>query len=180
MNQKLKLFICAIIFLTLLLPGCKQTPEQILVLVNETLAAIPTQTAYPTYTAINTYTPYPTYTFIPTYTPKIKIVTLTFTITPKYTPTITETPTVTPTKTSTPNPLTKDKGPGYYLVGVEIASGVWRSLGTADDCYWSINSKTGDIINNHFGMAGGTMYIPASAFEVRLEAECGMWTYLSP
>jgi len=164
--------------LCLLLVACQPTPEQLLKPLNETLAAIPTQTAYPTYTMINTYTPYPTYTIVPTYTPRIKIVTSTSTSTPLFTPTITETPTITPTKTNTPDPLTKDKAPGYYLVGTEIASGVWRSLGSADACYWSVNSKTGDIISNHFGMAGGTMYIPSSAFEVRLEAECGMWTYI--
>jgi hypothetical protein len=167
-----------ILALTLLLVACQPTPEQLIGPLNETLAAIPTQTAYPTYTPINTFTPYPTYTIVPTYTPKIKIVTPTFTSTPLFTPTITETPTITPSKTNTPDPLTKDKGPGYYLVGTEIAPGVWRSLGTANGCYWSTNSKTGDIISNHFGMAGGTMYIPGSAFEVRLEAECGTWTYL--
>jgi hypothetical protein len=171
MNKYIK-FCLTYIFLSMIISACQPTPEQLMEPLNETLAAIPTQTAYPTYTPINTFTPYPTYTIVPTYTPWIKIVTPTHTSTPLYTPTI------TPTKTNTPNPLTKDKAPGYYLVGTEIAPGVWRSLGSADDCYWSVNSKTGDIISNHFGMAGGTMYIPASAFEVRLEAECGMWTYI--
>ena len=179
MNKYIK-FCLVYIYLSIIITACQPTPEQLIGPINETLAAIPTQTAYPTYTPINTFTPYPTYTIVPTYTPRIKIVTPTYTSTPLYTPTITETPTITPTKTNTPNPLTKDKAPGYYLVGTEIAPGVWRSLGSTDDCYWSVNSKTGDIISNHFGMAGGTMYIPVSAFEVRLEAECGMWTYIGP
>jgi hypothetical protein len=71
------------------------------------------------------------------------------------------------------------RGDGFYLVNLEIAPGLWRSQGTQDDCYWEIDTRTGDIINNHFGMAGGTMYIPESAFQVRLE-DCGTWVYLGP
>ena len=70
-----------------------------------------------------------------------------------------------------------DKYDGFYLVNVDIAPGIWQSLGTQDDCYWEISTKTGDIIDNHFGMAGGTMYIAASAYQVMME-DCGTWTYL--
>jgi hypothetical protein len=81
--------------------------------------------------------------------------------------------------TPTPNPLQRDKSDGFYLVGVEIAPGVWRSQGNSDNCYWSINTRTGDIIKNYFGMAGGTMYIPSTAFQVTLQ-DCGNWVYLGP
>jgi len=81
--------------------------------------------------------------------------------------------------TPTPNPLSSDKSDGFFLVGVEIAPGVWRSQGNADNCYWSITTRTDNIINNYFGMAGGTMYIPATAFQVRLQ-DCGRWVYLGP
>jgi len=113
------------------------------------------------------------------------LVTPTYTHTPLYTATITNTPTMTltPTNTVPPtttlDPLKKDKGAGFYLVGVDIAPGVWRSNGTADDCYWSVTKKNGDIIDNHFGMAGGTIYISPTAFQVELLEECGTWTWLS-
>jgi hypothetical protein len=106
------------------------------------------------------------------------IVTPTSTPTPLYTPTITNTPTVTPTITSTPNKLTMDKKPGIYLVNVDIAPGVWRSQGVGDNCYWGISNKTGKTTKNHFGKAGGTMYVSASDYQVSMEDECGMWVYL--
>ena len=134
-------------------------------------------TEVPTNTPYSTYTAYPTLTPNPTYTPNIVIVTATFTSTPKYTATITLTPTNTATPTNTQDPTKTDKKDGFYLVGSEIAPGVWRSNGTQDDCYWEISTSTGDIIDNHFGMAGGTMYVPSSGFQVWVE-DCGMWTYI--
>ena len=130
---------------------------------------VPTNTPYPTYTAYPTLTPNPTYTPV--------IITATYTSTPKYTPTITLTPTNTATPTNTQDVTKKNKTDGFYLVGSEIAPGVWRSSGSQDDCYWEITTSTGDIINNHFGMAGGTMYVPSSGFQVMLE-DCGTWTYI--
>jgi len=132
---------------------------------------VPSNTPYSTFTAFPTFTPYPTYT------PKIVIVTATFTSTPKHTPTITMTPTNTSTPTNTPDVTKMEKPDGFYLVNTEIAPGVWRSNGDQDNCYWEITTSTGNIINNHFGMAGGTMYIQSSAFQVMLE-DCGKWTYL--
>ncbi len=161
-----------------ILAACTPKPEQIAPYLQQTLAAWPTQTAYPTLTPNPTFTLYPTFTPIQTYTPvntqtpKVIVVTATGTATPEYTPTITETP--TPTK----DPLMMDKRPGIYVVGTDIAPGLWRSLSTGDDCYWEITTRTGDIIDNHFGKAGGTMYIQPNAFQVMLEDECGNWTYL--
>lgn len=106
-------------------------------------------------------------------------VTVTPTNTPQYTPTITSIPTETPIPTSTPNPLTESRGSGFYLVGIDIAPGTWRSEAGYDGCYWSINTEKDDIINNHFGMSGGTAYISASAFIVEF-SDCGIWTYLGP
>lgn len=81
--------------------------------------------------------------------------------------------------TPTPDPLHSRKNDGFFLVGVDIAPGIWRSNGTGNDCYWEITTKTGDTISNHYGMSGGTMYIPTTAFQVRLE-RCGDWIFLSP
>lgn len=142
-----------------------------------------TQSAW---TPIPTQTAYPTYTFVPAVI-VTKIVTITFTPTPLYTPTITPTPpppTVTPdiAQTSTAEAfakLTADKEDGIYLVNVDIAPGIWRSTGTGGSCYWQTSTKTGDIIDNHFGMSGGTTYISASAFSVTFQ-DCGIFTYLGP
>ncbi len=91
-------------------------------------------------------------------------------------------PTGTSGPTSTPAPTqdrTKaDKSAGFYLVGQDIAPGVWRNDGSSDGCYWAITSKTGDILSNHFGMGGGTMFVDPGGFQVELSAECGTWTYI--
>jgi hypothetical protein len=111
-----------------------------------------------------------------TFTPIIPP-TATKTPTPAFTPTITATPTITPTLTPTLDPLKKARGSGMYLVNVDIAPGVWRSDGKNDSCYWKVSSTTGDIIQNYYGMAGGTIYIPESGFQVELN-DCGTWTFL--
>lgn len=100
-----------------------------------------------------------------------------FTPTITLTPTITSTPTITPTMTPTPDPRKEARGNGMYLVNVDIAPGVWRSDGNNDDCYWKVSTSTGDIIDNFYGMAGGTIYISQSAFQVELD-DCGTWTFL--
>jgi hypothetical protein len=181
MNKK----IIFLILLTVLTSGCsildRQLEPTILSRVEGTISAfteVPTNTPYATLTSYPTNTALPTLTPLPTYTPKIIIVTATATRTPQYTSTITNTPTETSTITPTLDITQTDKGPGFYLVGEEISPGVWRSTGESDSCYWAITSKTGNIINNHFGMAGGTMYIPASGFQVELNQECGTWTYM--
>lgn len=142
-----------------------------------------------------TLTPLPTYTAAPTIAVEVTRivvveVTQTYTPTPLYTPTITNTPTETPPPTDTPNvamtatekamaALRSPKGDGFYLVNVDIAPGVWRSGGDGDHCYWSVTRANGDIIDNDFGMAGGTAYIPPTAFQVEFE-NCGRWTFISP
>lgn len=112
-------------------------------------------------------------------TPKIIFheITPTFTPTPKFTPTITLTPTITSSPTKTPDPLKAPKKDGFYLVGVDIAPGVWRSDGSGDSCYWEVSASDGDILANHFGMSGGTAYIAPNAFQVRFE-DCGTWTFI--
>jgi hypothetical protein len=155
--------------------ACQPSQDLIDQAVSSTIGAIPTYTAYPSQTSQLTYTPYPTYTDVPPIS-----VTATYTSTPRFTPTITLTPTTTLIPTSTPDPLTRDKSPGLFLVGVDIAPGVWRSQGGGEDCYWERTTKTGDIIDNYFGMAGGTIYVSPSDFQVRLEKACGVWVHMGP
>lgn len=167
------------ITILMLISGCSPSDSVIQTAIAKTPSATPypTFTNYPTNTPYSTYTPFPTYTIVATYTAVFKVVTATFTSTPKFTPTETLTPTITNTPVPTKDPMTKDKKDGFYLVGVDIAPGVWRSTGSGDSCYWAITTKTDNIINNHFGMAGGTMYVMPSGYQVELD-DCGTWTYL--
>lgn len=175
---KMKNLICLLI-LFFLLVSCTPKPEQIAPYLFQTQTAWPTQTPYATYTPQNTYTPFPTYTPINTYTPIIKVVTGTSSPTPVYTPTSSQTPTITFTPSPTTDPLKAPHGDGFYLINIDIAPGIWRSNGTGDSCYWEVSTKTGDIISNHFGMSGGTAYLPATGFQIRFE-DCGTWEFLSP
>jgi hypothetical protein len=161
--------------IAVLLTGCGMTAAD----VESTIAALPSEA---------TATPEPTQT------PWIIVVTATGTSTSEYTPTPSQTPTITFTPSITPNVeqtsaarqqatetarLTSPKGDGFYLVGIDIAMGTWRSTAGYEGCYWSLNDKQGDINDNHFGDSGGTVHIRASDYEVQFD-DCGQWTYLGP
>lgn len=120
------------------------------------------------------YTPTPTITetVLPTNT-------LRPTATKGDTPTPKFTPTETSTKKPTTSPMETAKSDGFYLIGEDIAPGVWRSHGDGERCYWKVTTKTGDTIDNHYGQAGGTAYIPPNGFQVQFQ-DCGSWTFLSP
>ena len=141
-----------------------------------TYTPYPRNTAYPTYTALPSLTPWPTYTLYPTYT---DVPTSTLIPSPSEVMPGSETPEAIFTPTSAiAEKLVTQKRPGVYLVNEDIAPGIWRSLGSGDGCYWEITTKTGDLINNYYGLAGGTMYIKPDAFQVKMKPECGDWMYL--
>ena len=129
-----------------------------------------------------------------------RLVTPTSTNTPVNSPTPTNTPTVTPTPSNTPTPkptstptatpnlaqtatveaigrLAAPKGDGFFTVGVEIAVGKWHSTGKGDGCYWARLDANQNLLANHFGIAGGTVTIRPSDFEVELNG-CGTWEYV--
>jgi hypothetical protein len=135
-----------------------------------------------------------------------RVVTVTPTRTPRHsptpsnTPTITPTPTdtatatITPTATSTPKPtptpnvaqtataealgvLVSPKSSGFYLVGVDIHPGKWHSTGTGDGCYWARTDSNQNLLDNHFGLAGGTVNVRPTDFEVEFDG-CGKWEYV--
>lgn len=97
------------------------------------------------------------------------------------TPELSATPSNTPAPTDTPaptvDPLFDAKISGFYLVNVDIAPGVWKSNGSGDSCYWSVTTANGDILANHFGMAGGTAYVSPEAFQVQFQ-DCGTWVFI--
>jgi len=120
-----------------------------------------------------------------------RVTTPTITPNPLFTLTLTEIPTITPTSTNTPLPATataqalanlkSDKEPGHYLVNVEIAPGVWRSQGKLfPHCSWTRYTREGHIIQEYNGIAGGTIYIAPTDFEVEFGLKCGNWSYLGP
>jgi len=114
--------------------------------------------------------------------------------TPSNTPTITPTPSQTPTPTETPTPtptpnlaqtatmeaygeLAAPKGSGFYAVGTDILPGKWHSTSTNDGCYWARLDANQDILANHYGIAGGTVNIQSSDYEVEFN-DCGTWEYV--
>ena len=70
-------------------------------------------------------------------------------------------------------------GNGTWLVGEEIAPGIWRNSDSSDDCYWARLSGFGgslfDIIANEFDDSIQTVEIKAS--DVGFSASrCGTWS----
>jgi hypothetical protein len=180
----------ALVLIGLALSSCKPSASAIQVALEGTIASwteVPSQTSLPTCIPVPTVAIEVTRLVVVTATSSptpVSSPTITLTPTSSYTPTRTSTPTRTPNATQTAQArlmerLTAPKSDGFYLVDVDIAPGVWRSTGTGDSCYWEITTRSGDIINNHFGLSGGTAYIAASAFQVRFQ-DCGQWVFLSP
>ena len=133
----------------------------------------PTPSNTPTETPIPTDTPIPTNTPVPTDTPI---------------PTATATPTDTPVPTPTPDmaatqtveaygALAEPKENGFFTVGTEILPGKWRSTGSGDDCYWARLDAQQDLLDNHYGIAGGTVNVQPTDYEVQFE-DCGTWIYV--
>lgn len=69
------------------------------------------------------------------------------------------------------------KGDGFYTVGIEIMPGKWESTGAGDGCYWERLDEYQETLGNHFGLAGGTVRILDSDYEVNF-GDCGTWEYV--
>ncbi|MFN2135975.1 MAG: hypothetical protein ACK2UK_08485 [Candidatus Promineifilaceae bacterium] len=126
-----------------------------------TASPTPTATSVPTDTPIPSDTPPPTATFTPTPSPV-----------PSATPDMAATETV-----QAYGALAEPKGSGFYTVGTEILPGKWRSTGTGDDCYWARLDAAQDLLDNHFGYAGGTVNVQPADYEVQFDG-CGTWIYV--
>lgn len=144
-----------------LLIGCSQPKVEVQ----------PTYTPYPTLAALPTYTPYPTLEPLPTYTPYPTPVI----------PTVVPSETI-PAVTATSNPtvnlnLTSDKEAGVWLVGTEVAVGLWRAVG--GDCYSVTSDKSGGPMDMASG-PNSIINIPPVAFSVQFVSYPGncTWTYL--
>jgi len=148
---------------TLVSTESEQAPDQSAA-PEPTDAPEPTSPPEPIVTSVPTETPEPTDTAEPTDTPE---------------PTSTPQPTNTPEPTATPTPKTPEspKGNGFYTVGEDIAPGKWHSTGTGTSCYWERLDASQNTLGNHFGIAGGTVTILATDYEVQLKG-CGTWEYV--
>jgi hypothetical protein len=103
----------------------------------------------------------------------------------------TDTPTITATSSpsSTPKPTvdkTKtDKTDGSYLVGSEIAPGIWRSHGgdADDECWLTVETYGGDLKAITGELPGGTIRIPAGEYIVYIGGGSGnkcTWSFMKP
>jgi hypothetical protein len=137
---------------------------------------VPSQTPYPT------HTPYPTQTALVVV--QTKIVTATYSG-----PTETFTPTATLAPSATPKPtvdITKaDRGDGSYLVGTEIAAGIWRSSGGSpnDECWLTIKTLSGDLVDITGQLPGATIRILSGQYIVYIGGGSGnmcTWSFLMP
>jgi hypothetical protein len=126
----------------------------------------PTETT----TAIEASTRAPTSTTAPTRTPARM---------PTATTPPTKAPTLKPTATSTSAlpPLQSPKRDGSYIVGEDIAPGKWESTGASGNCYWARLGDYQETLDNHAGLAGGTVTILVSDYEVTFSG-CGTWRYV--
>lgn len=71
------------------------------------------------------------------------------------------------------------KDDGNYLVNKDIAPGQWYSIVpmTEDGCYWARINSSGDIIANHYGVAGITVYVASTDAVVEFDG-CGKMYYI--
>ena len=145
--------------------------------VNQTQNAVRDQTANafatwaaltPSATATQTFTPAPTNTPDLTQTAEAEILANDVALT--------ETAAVSE---ATQAELTASRGSGFYLVGVDIAPGIWRSTAGSDSCYWARYDENQNILDNDFGQSGGAVTIRTTDFQVEFD-DCGTWEYISP
>jgi hypothetical protein len=129
-------------------------------------------------TPLPTYTPYPTYTPLPTL--QALVITATSSPTPRVDVGATQAA-ATAQGTSTPLPpsLTEPKEDGFFIVGEEIAPGVWRSSPGLEGCHWARYNASNNLLGEYEGISGGVIRIRDTDYIVMLDG-CGTWTYLGP
>lgn len=99
-------------------------------------------------------------------------------------------PSVTSATTSSPTPTlaasatlsidpTGPHGDGVYLVGVDIAPGVWRPIAGDQDrfCYWARRKYDGIILGSFYGPSGSEVLLRTTDYEVEFDG-CGVWVYM--
>ena len=98
---------------------------------------------------------------------------------PSPSPSATTPITLTPSRqaTSGPEPEAPHED-GIYIVGAEIAAGVWRSTSEAQNfCYWARRKYDGILLASYYGLPGVDLRVYPSDYEVELDG-CGIWVYM--
>jgi len=99
------------------------------------------------------------------------------------TPGPTSTPSLTPLPpfalTATANfVLTGPHGDGVFRVGLEISSGLWRSIPQRDGyCYWARRKYDGILLAEYYGPPGEEILIREGDYEVEFDG-CGMFVFM--
>jgi len=68
--------------------------------------------------------------------------------------------------------MSAPKNDGFYLIGVEIAQGVWETENGQSACYWALLDNNQEILKNHFGLSGGTINLTENYYELEIR-NCG-------
>ena len=68
--------------------------------------------------------------------------------------------------------MQEPKDDGFYLIGVEIAPGVWETENGRDSCYWALLDDNQETLKNHFGPSGGTINLTENNYELEIK-NCG-------
>lgn len=66
---------------------------------------------------------------------------------------------------------------GHYMVGIDMAPGLWWNDGKSSKCYWERANSTQDINDNYRGFGGGAVLLRPTDFEFYASG-CGTWTML--
>jgi hypothetical protein len=91
-----------------------------------------------------------------------------------------------PTEVPVDHALKAPKGAGSYMVGVDIAAGVWRSSGTGggslNSCYVEVKDLSGETEDIQGDPPGGTIRVPEGDWIVVFNAVSSgcTWTFLKP
>jgi hypothetical protein len=103
--------------------------------------------------------------------------TITATVAPSSTPTLTPLPASALTATAD-FALYGPHGDGVYQVGVSIAPGTWRAIPQRNSfCYWARRKYDGILLGEHYGPAGGEIFIHETDFEVEFD-DCGLFVFM--
>lgn len=113
-------------------------------------------------------------------------------VNPTFTPLASVSPNFAPTSTITTPPTRRQashatytamrasKGDGTFLVGVEIAVGIWASSPSrTESCFWARRKANGVIFESYFGPpTETTISIQPGDYEFETLG-CGTWTFVS-
>lgn len=78
----------------------------------------------------------------------------------------------TSASSSAVGPITDAVTNGDYIIGTDIAAGVWQCRSSGDSLYWETTDRTGEIIDNDLGSIAR---VNADAFAVKLKGCLNDW-----